>query len=97
MEEQPEPLRCSQRVSRPPVHYGIDVFVNTTNVTSHIAYQAIKVVETNTIDDTFNSYHSQKWKKAVDLEYSSLMENQTWSLVNYPKAVMLLDASGYLE
>ena len=77
MEEQPEPLRQSQRVSRPPVCYGIDKFTNTDNVTSHIAYQAIKIVEPNTIDDAFNSDHSQEWKKAADLEYDSLMENQT--------------------
>ena len=85
MEEQPEPLRRSQRVSRPPVRYGIDEFTNTANVTSHIAYQAVKIVEPNTIDDALNSDHSQEWKKAADLEYSSLMENQTWSLVKLPK------------
>ena len=60
IEEQPEPLRHSQRVSRPPVHYGIDEFTNTANVTSHIAYQAIKIVEPNTMDDAFNSDHSQE-------------------------------------
>ena len=85
MEEQPEPLRRSQRVSRPPVHYGIDEFTNIANVTCHIAYQAIKIVELNTIDDAFNSDYSQEWKKAADLEYNSLMENQTWSLVKLPK------------
>ena len=85
MEEQPEPLRRSQRVSRPPVRYGIDEFTNTANVTSHIAYQAIKIVEPNTIYDAFNSDHSQEWKKAADLEYCSLMKNQTWSLVKLPK------------
>ena len=85
MEVQPEPLRRSQRVSRPPVHYGIDEFTNTANVTSHIAYQAIKIVQPNTIYDAFNSDHSQEWKKAADLEYCSLMENQTWSLVKLPK------------
>ena len=74
MEEQPEALGHSQRISRPPVHYNIDEFTNTANVTSHIAYRAIKIVEPNTIDDAFNSDHSQEWKKAIDLEYNSLME-----------------------
>ena len=32
-----------------------------------------------------NSDHSQEWKMAADLEYSSLMENQTWSLVKLPE------------
>ena len=80
MEEQSELLRRSQRVSRSPVRYGIDEFTNTANVTSHIAYQAMKIVEPSTIYDAFNSDHSQGWKKAADLEYCSLMENQTWSL-----------------
>ena len=67
MEEQPEPLRCSHRISRRPVCYGIDEFTNTANVTSHIAYQAIKIVEPNTIYDAFNSDHSQEWKKQLIL------------------------------
>ena len=38
IDEQPEielsePLRRSQRVKRPPIHYGIDEFTNTANVT----------------------------------------------------------------
>ena len=84
-DEQSEPLRRSQRIRRPPVRYGIDEFTNTANVTSHIAYQAVKIEEPNTIDDALNSDHAQEWKKAADLEYSSLMENQTWSLVTLPK------------
>ena len=93
MEEQPEPLRHSQRVSRPPVRYGIDKF---TNVTSHITYQT-KIVELNTVDDAFNSDHSQEWKKAADLEYRSLMENQTWSLIKLPKSHNLVRCNWYLE
>ena len=44
-DEQSEPLRRSQRISTPPVRYGIDEFTNTANVTSHIAYQAVKIEE----------------------------------------------------
>ena len=84
-DEQSEPLRRSQRISRPSVRYGIDEFTNTAIVTSHIAYQAVKIEEPNTIDDALNSDHAHEWKKASDLEYSSLMENQTWSLVTLPK------------
>ena len=39
--EQPEQLRQSERVRRPPVRYGIDEYTNTANVTSHVAYQAV--------------------------------------------------------
>ena len=73
-DEQPEPPRCSHRESRSPVHYG-DEFTNTANITSQIAYQAVKIEEPNTIDNALNSDYSQEWKKAANLEYSSLMEN----------------------
>ena len=69
IDEQSESLRRSKRVSRPPVHYGIDEFTNTANVTSHIstAYQAVQIEEPNTIDDALNSDHSQEWKKQLIL------------------------------
>ena len=72
--EQPEPPRCFQRESRPPVHCSIDEFTNTANVTSHIVYQVVKIEEPNAIDDTLNSDYFQKLKKSADFEYSSLME-----------------------
>ena len=83
IDEQPEielsePLRRSQRVKRPPIRYGIDEFTNTANVT-HVTCLVVKIEEPKTIDDALNSDHSQEWKMAADLEYSSLMENQTWS------------------
>ena len=86
IDEQPEtelsePLRRSQRVKRPPIRYGIDEFTNTANVT-HVTYLAVKIEEPKTIDDALNG---EEWKMATDLEYSSLMENQTWSLVKLPE------------
>ena len=40
--EQPEQLKRSERVRRPPVRYGIDEYINTANVTSrHVANQAV--------------------------------------------------------
>ena len=40
---QPEPPRCFQRESRPPVQYSIDEFTNTANVANHIVYQVLKM------------------------------------------------------
>ena len=48
--------------------------MNTDNVISHIACQAIKIEEPNAIDDALNSDYSQEWKSAADIEYSFLME-----------------------
>ena len=74
IDEQPEPPRCFQRESRPPIHYSIDEFANTTSVTSHIVYQVVKIEEPNAIDDALNSDYFQKYNKSADFEYSSLME-----------------------
>ena len=84
--EQPEQLRRSERVRRPPVRYGIDEYINNANVTSrHVAYQAVRIEEPTTIDNALNGEYSKEWKAAADLEYGALMENQTWSLVEPPK------------
>ena len=81
-EEQPEMLRRSERVSKKPVRYGIDEF---TNVATHVAYLAAKIEEPSTIECAVNGKYSKEWKSAADLEYSSLMENETWELVKLPK------------
>ena len=72
--EQPEMLRRSERVSKKPVHYGFDEF---TNVATHVAYLEAKIEEPSTIECAVNGEYCKKWKSAANLEYSSLMENET--------------------
>jgi len=64
-------------LSRPPVCYGIDDYTNTANVLNNVAYQVDRIEEPTTIE---NVQHSKEWKAAADLEYSALMDNQTWEL-----------------
>jgi hypothetical protein len=40
--------------------------------------------EPNTIQEALNSIDAQKWKEAMDDEYSSLIKNNTWVLVDLP-------------
>jgi len=47
-------------MNRPPVRYGIDDYTNTTNVTSHVVYQAVEIKEPTTIGDAFNNEHSKE-------------------------------------
>ena len=77
-----EPLRCSERVSKKPIRYGINEF---SNVATHVAYLAAKIDEPTTIECALNGDYSKEWKSAADLEYSSLVENETWDLVRLPK------------
>ena len=37
------------------------------------------------------------WEAAMDEEYSSLMDNNTWDLVPLPKEESLFNADGYIE
>ena len=38
-----------------------------------------------TLDDALNSNHLKEWKEAADAKYASLIENQTWDLVELPE------------
>ena len=73
------------RVSRPPFHYGIDDYTNTANVLSNVAHQVDLIEEPTTIENVLGGEYSKEWKAAADLEYSALMDNQTWNLVELPE------------
>ena len=79
--EQETPLRRSERERRPCIRYGIDEYANKA---FHIAYQAAEIEEPATIKEALTSDYSAEWKAAADSEYCSLMENDTWDLVDLP-------------
>ena len=41
--------------------------------------------EQSTLKEALMSPNSKEWQEAVDLEYNSLLENETWDLVDLPK------------
>ena len=81
-EEQLQPVRHSQRVKKTPIRYGVDEYADTAN---YAADEAITVEEPVTIEEALSGNYSKEWKSAADLEYSSLLENETWELVKLPK------------
>ena len=50
----------------------------------HLACRAAQVLEPKTIEEALSSDEADKWKAAADSEYSSLLENQTWDLMELP-------------
>ena len=42
------------------------------------------VDEPSNITEALSSEHSVEWKEAMDAEYNSLMQNETWELVPPP-------------
>ena len=74
-----QPPRRSERSRKLPVHYGHDDYANQA------CDQASKIVEPATIEEAFQSHNSKEWKEATDAEYASLLENDTWDLVQLPE------------
>ena len=63
--------------------------------------------EPSTLKQALNSINSQKWREAMDSEYSSLLKNDTWELVPRPEGINVVgsrwiykvkrDADGLIE
>ena len=81
-EQEPE-QRQSERTREPPVRYGVDEYTAAANA-EHVASAAYQIAEPQTMDEALGSDYSTEWKQAADAEYDSLMENQTWDLVELP-------------
>ena len=88
--EQGEQPRRSERQRRPLVRYGIDEFADMAvedaveDSVPHFAYRACQIVEPQTMEEALSSDHAKEWKEAADSEYESLIENETWELVELP-------------
>ena len=81
-----EERRQSERTRRPPVRFGIDEYADTATANiPHVAYVAHQIAEPNTMDEALAGDLSNEWKEAADLEYDSLLQNETWDLVEMPR------------
>ena len=85
-ESQEGEIRRSQRMKKPVIRYGFqDVADISTLQAQHVAFRASEIDEPTTIEEALSGVHSKQWKTAADAEYQSLMENDTWELVNLPE------------
>ena len=66
------------------MRYGFNEYADTAKV-DHVACNVCQVTEPNTIEEALTSGHATEWKAATDSEFESLMENETWELVELPK------------
>ena len=84
--ESEEPRR-SERQRQPPVRYGLDEYADTAATTDdihHVACHVGQIEEPKSIEEALSSEFAKEWKVAADSEYESLIENQTWDLVELP-------------
>ena len=86
---QPEQLE-SQRPERrrgPPVRYGIDEYAGiaaAVGVTPHVALRASQIIEPRSLKEAMSGNLAEEWQKAANMEYQSLIDNETWELVELP-------------
>ncbi len=76
------PPRRSNRSRRPCVRFGYD---DTANTACHVALQAAEIEEPSTIEEALSSDHAEEWQTATNSEFKSLMDNDTWNLVDLPE------------
>jgi hypothetical protein len=75
--------RLSSRSRKPPVRFGTDEFIDLA--VQHSAYCVSQIEEPDSMKEALSSKYSKEWKAAADLEYESLIENETWDLVELPE------------
>ena len=75
-------LICSAQERKPPVYYH-DEYAGITTA-KHTGLFVTEVEELTTLKKALESDHAENWKAAADPEYQSLLENETWELVELP-------------
>ena len=81
--------RHSERQRQPPVRFGYEEYADAMTETvehqvHHVAYNVRQISEPRTIEEAVTGEYAKEWKEAADSEYKSLMENETWDLVELP-------------
>ena len=74
-EEDQQPHHYPRRQRSVPVRYGIDEYIDIAFLGSE---------DPISIEEALESKLSHHWKEAADSEYKSLMDNETWDLVELP-------------
>ena len=89
LESDPQPPRRTQRAVRHPDYYGYsetaDTAVTCSETVDHCVYNVHEISEPRTFDEALRSPQAKSWKKATDSEYQSLIDNNTWDVVELPE------------
>ena len=76
-------VRKSNRIRRTPRRFGYDEYADTVTVDHHANMCCL--TEPITLKEAMVSPNAKEWQQAADLEYESLLENETWDLVDLPR------------
>jgi len=50
----------------------------------HVAYNVCQIQEPNSLEEALATEHADQWRAAANSEFESLLENETWKLVELP-------------
>ena len=78
----PKDPRRSGRGRNPPMFYH-DEYAGISTA-KYAALYVAEIEEPETLKDALDSEYATQWKAAADAEYQSLLENETWDLVELP-------------
>ena len=77
--------RRSDRAHRRPVRFGIDEYADVATVENSVQpYNVCQIMEPKSMEEALSSDHAKEWKAATDSEVDSLLESETWELVELP-------------
>ena len=97
-DESPQQPQREKRERRPPVRYGRDEYADIATIENHhMAYNAGLITETKSLNEAPTTDYEKEGEMVADLEYKSLMENETWKLVELPWDEVKLNAGGCLK
>ena len=84
-------VRRSERRRYPPIRYGCDEYADIAaeREVHHLAYVS-QVPDPVSLREALQSKNAQEWKQAADVEYSALVENKTWDLVDLPTGCQVI-------
>ncbi|GMF18665.1 unnamed protein product [Phytophthora fragariaefolia] len=82
----PRTVRRSNRVRRPNSRYDYQTFALAQTLFQCMMIATVcDLLNPTLVQQALASEHAGQWKRAMDVEYESLIRNQTWVLVPRPK------------
>ena len=70
------------------MRFEVDEYVEAAvDSLQHHAYSACQIIEPQTMEEALADDHSEEWKQAANAEHASLMQNETWELVELPSGM----------
>ncbi|OWZ03552.1 polyprotein [Phytophthora megakarya] len=80
-------FRRSRRVRRPPIRFNPKSFLLSKSLIQCMMIATVcDLVNPTSVKEALASEHAAEWKRAMNAEYESLLENNTWELVQRPKS-----------